>query len=258
MIKNDFEFNSVANHWNDSNKDDLDVFLISWLVMNHGFIIVMILKPNSSQKRLDVKRWSSSDKSSNETKVLGNEWSQFSSWSPTWSSQLHWNLVPQSVHDHMSRTACLRSLMLLHRDERRQDSVGWFCMMTMHDPIGLGWRPNIWLKIGSNRIKIPHIRQIWVPVTSFYSRNWKISCKEFNLTTTRKYWKQLDLATGCLTKENFQNCFNDCFSRMQKCIDVDEEYFEKINWQWYLNIFCEGWRKNFPNAPCTFPFFFFF
>ena len=41
--------------------------------------------------------------------------------------------------------------------------------------------------------------------------------------------KALDHAIGCLTKENFQNCVDDWLSRMQKCIDVDEEYFEKIN-----------------------------
>ena len=39
----------------------------------------------------------------------------------------------------------------------------------------------------------------------------------------------LDHAIGCLTKKDFQNCFDDWFSRMQKCIDVDGEYFEEIN-----------------------------
>ena len=59
----------------------------------------------------------------------------------------------------------------------------------------------------------------------------------------------LNLVIGCLTKEDFQNCFNDWFSWVQKYIDVGGECFEKINWHWYLNIFCKGWRKNFPSAP---------
>ena len=39
----------------------------------------------------------------------------------------------------------------------------------------------------------------------------------------------LDHAIGCPTQEYFQNCFDDWFFQMQKCIDVDEEYFEKID-----------------------------
>ena len=39
----------------------------------------------------------------------------------------------------------------------------------------------------------------------------------------------LDSAIRDLTKEDFQNCFSDWFSRMHKCIDAGGEYFEKIN-----------------------------
>ena len=39
----------------------------------------------------------------------------------------------------------------------------------------------------------------------------------------------LDHAISYLTKADFQNCFDDCFSRVQKCVDVGGEYFEKIN-----------------------------
>ena len=31
------------------------------------------------------------------------------------------------------------------------------------------------------------------------------------------------------TKEDFKNCFEDWFIRMHKCIDVEGQYFEKIN-----------------------------
>ena len=39
----------------------------------------------------------------------------------------------------------------------------------------------------------------------------------------------LDEEIRGLTKEDFKNCFNDWFSRMNKCIDAHGEYFEKIN-----------------------------
>ena len=39
----------------------------------------------------------------------------------------------------------------------------------------------------------------------------------------------LDEEIRGLTKEDFKNCFNDWFSRMNKCIAADEKYFEKIN-----------------------------
>ena len=37
----------------------------------------------------------------------------------------------------------------------------------------------------------------------------------------------LNRACGCLTEGNFQNRFDSRFSRMQKCVDVGREYFEK-------------------------------
>ena len=39
----------------------------------------------------------------------------------------------------------------------------------------------------------------------------------------------LEQAIDSLTKEDFKNCFEDWFIRMYKCIDVEGQYFEKIN-----------------------------
>ena len=39
----------------------------------------------------------------------------------------------------------------------------------------------------------------------------------------------LEQATDSLTKEGFKNYFEDWFIRMHKCIDAEEQYFEKIN-----------------------------
>ena len=36
-------------------------------------------------------------------------------------------------------------------------------------------------------------------------------------------------AIDSLTKEDFKNCFKDWFIRVHKCIDVERQYFEKIN-----------------------------
>ena len=41
--------------------------------------------------------------------------------------------------------------------------------------------------------------------------------------------RALNHAIESITKEDFRNCFNDWFSRMQKCIDVGGDYFERIN-----------------------------
>ena len=119
--------------WNDSNNDDLDVFLTSSLVINHDCFIIMIVKANSSEKRL---MWKDDRRP---RKVLWNEWSQFSSW----RSELIESIPLESRVSINARTVCLGSLMLLDRDKRTQESVCWFCMMTMEEPIGLEWRPNI-------------------------------------------------------------------------------------------------------------------
>ena len=39
----------------------------------------------------------------------------------------------------------------------------------------------------------------------------------------------LDNVIGSPSKEDFQNCFSDWFSRMHKCIGAGEEYVEKIS-----------------------------
>ncbi|CAF1549287.1 unnamed protein product [Adineta ricciae] len=39
----------------------------------------------------------------------------------------------------------------------------------------------------------------------------------------------LDQAIGSLTADDFKNCFKDSFVRKEKCIDVQGQYFEKIN-----------------------------
>ena len=250
MIKNDFEFNSVANHWNDSNKDDLGVFLTSLLVMDHSFII-MILKPNSGQK-CGCQKMILVRQKFEETKVLGNEWSQFSSWSPAWSSQLHWNLVPQSVHDHMSRTACL---VVFDAVAQRREKTGLRGLI-LHDDNARSHRA--WMTIeylAENRVK-SYQNPSYLPDLSlcnfFLFQKLKNKLREIQFNNDEEMLEALDHAIGCLTKEDFQNCFSDWFSRMQKCIDVGREYFEKINWHWYLNIFCKSWRKNFPSAPCTY------
>ena len=37
----------------------------------------------------------------------------------------------------------------------------------------------------------------------------------------------LDNVIGSLIKGGFQNCFSDKFSRTHKCVNAEEEYFEK-------------------------------
>ena len=66
-------------------------------------------------------------------KVLGNEWSRFSSR----RSELIESIPLESRVSINVRTVCLGSLMLLDRDDKRQESVCWFCMMTIEEPIGL-------------------------------------------------------------------------------------------------------------------------
>ena len=39
----------------------------------------------------------------------------------------------------------------------------------------------------------------------------------------------LEQAIDSLTKEDFKNCLEDCFILMYKYIDVEGQYFEKIN-----------------------------
>ena len=39
----------------------------------------------------------------------------------------------------------------------------------------------------------------------------------------------LEQAIDSLTKVDSKNCFEDWLIRMHKCIDAEEQYFEKIN-----------------------------
>ncbi len=39
----------------------------------------------------------------------------------------------------------------------------------------------------------------------------------------------LEQAIGTLTKDDFKNCFNDWFIRIDKCIQANGQYFEKIH-----------------------------
>ena len=39
----------------------------------------------------------------------------------------------------------------------------------------------------------------------------------------------LEQAIDSLTKEDFKDCLEAWFIRMHKCIDAEEQYFEKIN-----------------------------
>ena len=39
----------------------------------------------------------------------------------------------------------------------------------------------------------------------------------------------LEQAVDSLTKEDFNNCFEDWFIRIHKCIDAEGQYFEKIH-----------------------------
>ena len=39
----------------------------------------------------------------------------------------------------------------------------------------------------------------------------------------------LEQAIDSLMKEDFKNCFEDWFIRIQKCTDAERQYFEKIN-----------------------------
>ena len=49
--------------------------------------------------------------------------------------------------------------------------------------------------------------------------------REIQFNNNEEALKALNHAARCLTKEDSRNCFDDWFSRMQKCIDVDGEYF---------------------------------
>ena len=110
--------------------------------------------------------------------------------STTCSSQLHWNLMPQSVHDYMSWTVC-REFVTKTR----------FCsLMTMHELIGLRTTTEY---LSGNRIESYRFES--VQLLSFSQTE-----KEFNLTI-------LNHGIECLTNEDFQNCFDDWFSRMLKC-----------------------------------------
>ena len=224
--------------WNDSNNDDLDVFL----TFCHWWSI-MVVSSLWSWKQTAVKKRLMWKDDRRPRKVLWNEWSRFSSW----RSELIESIALESRVSINARTVCLGSLMLLDRDKRRQESLCWFCMMTMEDPIGLEWRPNIWLKIGSNPMKIVHIRQIWVHGTCFYSRKWKIICDELNLTRTNKccHRCRIELSVSLMRTVSMIG-FLECKSAL---IEV-ERSLRKINWHCYRNIFCKDWRKNFPSVPC--------
>ena len=53
--------------------------------------------------------------------------------------------------------------------------------------------------------------------------------REIQFNNDEEILEAADHAIGCLTKEDLQNCFDDWFSRIQKCSDVGGEYFEKIS-----------------------------
>ena len=132
MIKNEFEFNLKRFEQRRSRRVfDFVTGEQSWLFHHYDRESKQQWKNVWCEKMIVVRQ-----------KVLGNEWSRFSSW----RSELIESIPLESRVSINARTVCLGSLMLLDRDERRQESVCWFCMMTMEDPIGLKWRPNIWLK----------------------------------------------------------------------------------------------------------------
>ena len=50
----------------------------------------------------------------------------------------------------------------------------------------------------------------------------------------------LKQAIDSLTKEDFKNCLEDWFIRIDKCIDAEGPYFEKINKNHPLNTYPKG------------------
>ena len=61
----------------------------------------------------------------------------------------------------------------------------------------------------------------------FLFQKLKNQLREIQFNNDEEVLKALDHAAGCLGKEDSRNCFDDWFSRMQKCIDADEEHFKK-------------------------------
>ena len=62
----------------------------------------------------------------------------------------------------------------------------------------------------------------------FLFQKLKNRLRKIQFNNDEEMLETLDHAVGCLTTEDFQNCFDDWFSRMRKCIHVGREYFEKI------------------------------
>ena len=67
------------------------------------------------------------------------------------------------------------------------------------------------------------------PCDFFLFQKLKNQLQGIQFNNDEEMLEALDHALKCLIKEDFENCFDDWFSRMQKCIDVDGEYFDKTN-----------------------------
>ena len=63
----------------------------------------------------------------------------------------------------------------------------------------------------------------------FLFQKLKNRLREIQFNNDEEMLEALDHAIGCLTTEDFQNCFDDWFSRMQTSTHVGREYFKKIN-----------------------------
>ena len=67
------------------------------------------------------------------------------------------------------------------------------------------------------------------PCDFFLFPKLKKQLREIQFDDENEMLDALDQAIGSLTQNDFQDCFADCFHRMKKCIDVQGQYFEKIN-----------------------------
>ena len=148
-------------------------------------------------------------------------------------------------------TSCL--LGVFDTAAQRRDKTG-LCGLVLHDDnarLHRAWVTTEYLT--ENRIEsyqnAPYSPDLSL-CDSFLFSKVKKQLRGIQFNFNEEMLEALDPTIRCLTKEDFQDCFDDWLSRMQNCIDVAEEDFEKISWHWYLNIFCKGWRKNFPTVPC--------
>ena len=160
-------------------------------------------------------------------------------------------MVPHSVHDHIV-TNCLSTIFDVIAQRREKTRLRRLILHSDNVRLYQAWMRTEYLT--ANRDKSYQNSQYMPDLCFCYFflfQKLKNQLRKVQFNNDEEMLDALDHAIVCLAKENFQNCFDDWLSRMQKFIDVGEEYFEKINRHCYLKILCKSWRKSFPSPPCN-------